>query len=712
MPTMNDNDRQGGRSLIAVLQSVTQAHSRNRACTFLPDGLTDGGSLTFEELDRAARAVAAYLQAAGAVERPVLVACPPSLTYVVALLGCIYAGATVVSTVSPGSAGGAERVAAIAADAAAGLVLTPRDLRPLLSRYFGPGSDAGPVSCVAVDEVESGRADEWRMPEERPDSPAFIMYSSGTTGAPKGVVLSGAGVLWGCESMARLFRVDSRAVYVSWAPVSHILGSLGAVLLSLLKGSHLVLMPPDVIMREPGRWLKAIARYRGTVAGGPNFLYDLCLRRVSPQDREGLDLSSLVTAFNGAEPVRAETMDNFAAAFAACGLRPEALLPIYGASEAFVIAGGGDDYRSTVRVIHRQSLERGSIEECDAADEAAQRIVGYRASPGCRLLAVDPQSLRPCPPGRVGEIWVESPSVALGYWNRLEESAAVFGACPAGGRGSFWRSGDLGFIDDGTLFITGRLKDLIIVKGRNYYPQDIEATAVAAHPALAAGPAAAFSIEAQGEEAPVVVAEVEPGCDALDEAGAAVQRAVALAHGLWLHRVVFTRCGVVPRTSVGKVRRHACRSGYIGGKLPVLHEWDGERSGLPSDGGASGEEAVATLCRVLAQVLGVPEVRPGDNLFDLGADSITATVVAARANEAGLNLNPQLLFQHQTVAGLVAALEGAGATTGAGGSELRRPTPTRQDDGSERFALADLDQQTLDSVMKRLRQAAGDREGD
>jgi acyl-CoA synthetase (AMP-forming)/AMP-acid ligase II len=326
----------------------------------------------------------------------------------------------------------------------------------------------------------------------------------------------------------------------------------------LYLGARSVLFSPVYFLQKPIRWLQAVTRHRGTMSGGPNFAYDLCTRTATADQRAALDLHSWRIAFNGAEPVRAETLDRFAATFGPCGFRREALFPTYGLAEAALIFAGGD--HTAAPVIRRFA-------------GAPRPLVGCgRPWHGQRLAIVDPESRQPCPDGQTGEIWVHGPSVAAGYWNRPEATAETFGARLADGDGPFLRTGDLGLVDQGELFITGRLKDLIIIRGANYHPQDIEATVERSHPALRPGCGAAFSTEPAGEEVLVVVQEVERECrKGLDVRGVlhAVREAVAAEHGLRVHALVLLRTGSIPRTTSGKVRRRACRDQLCAGTLEV-----------------------------------------------------------------------------------------------------------------------------------------------
>jgi acyl-CoA synthetase (AMP-forming)/AMP-acid ligase II len=370
------------------------------------------------------------------------------------------------------------------------------------------------------------------------------------------------------------------------------MGLIGCVHHPMLHGSSNVLMAPAAFLQRPLRWLQAIARYQAHTSGAPNFAYDLCVRRITPEQRATLDLRSWRVAFNGAEPVRARTIAEFTKAFEPCGFRPEAMMPVYGLAEATLLATGNPcGTLPRITAFHSGDLEHGKAHPDIGADATARALAGCgRVSADQRLVIADPERCTPLPDGEIGEIWLAGPSVAHGYWNRPEETQATFGARLAdSGDGPFLRTGDLGFAHDGQLFIAGRRKDLIIVDGRNHYPQDIELTVEQSHPAFRAGCSAAFSIDVDGAERLVVVAEADPSWN-IASAGAgtadaktplirAARRAVAIDHDLDLHQLLLLRPASIPKTTSGKIRRQACRAGFLNGSLP---SWDASAAMPPA----------------------------------------------------------------------------------------------------------------------------------
>jgi acyl-CoA synthetase (AMP-forming)/AMP-acid ligase II len=371
-----------------------------------------------------------------------------------------------------------------------------------------------------------------------------------------------------------LFGHTPESVGVSWLPMFHDMG-LMASLQALYCGVPMVQMPPLAFLQKPVRWLRAISRYQATTSGGPDFAYDLCARKVTAEQRAGLDLSRWDVAFSGAEMVRAETLDRFADAFAECGFRREAFYPCYGMAEATTLATGGSRSAPPVVLpVRRQALWQGRVEDSPGSEEAWRLVGCGTPPPGHRVLIVDPELRRVCPPDRIGEVWLSGPSIAAGYWNRPEETEATFHAFLAGsGEGPFLRTGDLGFVRGGELFLSGRLKELVIIRGQNHSPQDLEQTVAKAHPALQTGSGAAFSVDVEGAERLVIVYELDRGAmrgGELAELTASIREALAAEHGLETHEVVLVGPRSVPRTSSGKIQRRLCRELYANGSLEAL----------------------------------------------------------------------------------------------------------------------------------------------
>ncbi|HEV2844920.1 MAG TPA: amino acid adenylation domain-containing protein, partial [Thermoanaerobaculia bacterium] len=554
-------------TLAEALRLRAALSPERRAYTFLADGEDEAEHLNYRELDERARAIAAALRRTCGTGDRALLLFPPGLDFVAAFFGCLYAGVIAVPAYPPRSPRMLPRLQSILEDSEPAAALSTSAASARVAGWLEKEGIQG-LPWLATDEISLETAAEWRDPEPPGDAIAFLQYTSGSTSAPKGVMVSHANLAHNQRVIQSACGHSEESVFVSWLPLYHDLGLIGNLLQATWVGAPCVLMSPVAFLQNPSRWLKAVSRYRGTTSGGPNFAYELCLRKVPAAERERLDLSSWRVAFNGAEPVRAETLARFAEAFAPAGLSRRALYPCYGLAEATLMVSGG--WLEEPPVVRGYDAEALAVHRAEPG--ADRELVGSgHVLLDLRAAIVDPETGRPRAPGGVGEVWVAGDSVAAGYWNRPEETARTFGARLPDGDGPFLRTGDLGFLDDGgELFITGRIKDLIILRGRNHYPQDIELTAERSHPALRGVVGAAFSVEAAGEERLVVVHEVDRHAAGLDEVAEAVRRAVAEEHEALVHEVVLVPQGGVPRTTSGKIQRRGCRELYLSGGLNAL----------------------------------------------------------------------------------------------------------------------------------------------
>jgi acyl-CoA synthetase (AMP-forming)/AMP-acid ligase II len=373
---------------------------------------------------------------------------------------------------------------------------------------------------------------------------------------------------------------DAGSVSVSWLPVIHDMGLIEGVLVPMFAGYPAYLMSPESFLQRPLRWLQAITRYRGTNSGGPNFAYDLCVRKCTSAQRQTLDLSSWRCAYNGAEPVRRETLLRFHEAFCSTGFRWKSFYPVYGLAEStLLVASGGRDDEPLACEADAERLAQGIVATPAAEGRRTTSIVACGPVwPETRVRIVDHETHVPCAPGEIGEIWIASESVACGYWRRPEQTALTFGAVLANGEGPWLRTGDLGTLYQGQLLVTGRLKDLLIVRGSKHYPQDLELTSEQQHVAIRAGCCAAFTVEGIDGEAIALAAEIDArqldaGETQLEHIAAAIRRAVVEQHGIQLHAIALLKPGTLPKTTSGKLQRHACRAAFTGRKLDELHRW-------------------------------------------------------------------------------------------------------------------------------------------
>jgi len=469
------------------------------------------------------------------------------------------------------------------ADAQATVALTNQSLLANLEGRFTQNPEFASLRWRATDNIASRLASDWQEPEVNSGTLAFLQYTSGSTGTPKGVMVSHGNLLHNSALIHKCFEHTPNSRGVIWLPPYHDMGLIGGVLQPLYGGFPVTLMSPVAFLQKPFFWLQAISRYKATTSGGPNFAYDLACRKITPEQRSCLDLSRWDLAFIGAEPVRAETLEQFAATFEPCGFRSEAFYPCYGMAETTLIVSGGlKKSQPVVQRVEGAALEQNRVVTAQSKEGTGKFVGCGQSLSDQKIVIVGPESLTQCRADQVGEIWVSGPSVTQGYWNRAEETKQTFHTYLADtGEGPFLRTGDLGFLQDGELFVTGRLKDLIIIRGRNHYPQDIELTVEQSHSALRPDGCAVFSVDVDGEERLVVVQEVERhSLRNLDVEGVAgvLRQAVAEQHDLQVYAVVLLKTGKSSKTSSGKIQRHACRAGFLAGTLDevgrsVLEDW-------------------------------------------------------------------------------------------------------------------------------------------
>ena len=542
-------------SLIDLLRDRAATQPDDPAFTFLDDGEEAGVSVTWRELERRSRALGTAIGRYVDPGARVLVMFPPSIDFIPAFLGVLYAGAVAVPAYPP--AGGRadrtlERLQRMVCDSGVSLVVAP-DTRITL-----PSLDALPWLDPA--SVPDHCADEWRAPRLSGEGLALLQYTSGSTAAPRGVMVSHGNLLHNLAQTHRDGAYTRDSVSVSWLPINHDMGLINGVLQPVFSGCRAYLMAPATFLQRPARWLQALSRFGATHSGGPNFAYDLCVRRVTDVDAASLDLGCWRVAYNGSEPVRRVTLEAFQARFGVRGFRWDAFSPAYGLAESTLLV---------------TSVPAGVPPQLRG--EAVASGILHDAGP--RVLIVDPHTRTPLPDAVPGEIWVASDSVAHGYWNRAEETADIFRACTSDGDGPFLRSGDLGLIDRGRLFITGRLKDVLIVRGVKHHPHDLELTAERADPALRAGCCAAVGLQVDGEERVAIVAEVDAreqdraNSQDLAQVLIAIRVAVASVHHVSVCNVSLVRAGTLPKTTSGKLQRFLCRNAMVNGVLEPLASW-------------------------------------------------------------------------------------------------------------------------------------------
>ncbi|MDF5732675.1 MAG: AMP-binding protein, partial [Rhizonema sp. PD38] len=639
-------------TLVELLRWRAIHQFQQKAYSFLLDGEVEGFDLTYGELDEQARRVGALLQSCGVIggERALLLY-PPGLEFIAAFFGCLYAGVIAVPVYPPRVNQSLSRLQAVVADAEAVVVLTTTTVLSNIEQLFAQYPNLQALRLLTTDNIrQSDLAQAWQEPSVNRDTLAFLQYTSGSTGTPKGVMVSHENLLHNEFLIKQAMQHTTETLFVGWLPLFHDMGLVGNVLQPLYLGIPSILMSPIAFLQKPFRWLQAISRYKATTSGGPNFAYDLCVQKITSEQRAILDLSSWEIAFNGAEPIRGETMEQFAATFAECGFRREAFYPCYGMAETTLIVSGGLKVVPPVLLpVQSAALAQNQVIPASPQELVAKTLVGCgQPLEDLKIAIVHPETLTNCHSNEVGEIWVAGKSVAKGYWNQLEQTEQTFQAyLKDTGVGPFLRTGDLGFLREGELFITGRLKDIIIIRGRNHYPQDIEWTVEQSHPALQPNGSAAFSIDVGGEQL-VIVTEIKRSYRRnlnIDEVIAAIRSRVAENHELQVYAVSLLKTGCIPKTSSGKIQRYACRAAFLAGSLEsigshilnssAMLEAQGRRQlrwdlnpHLIKDSQIENQEQklVFYLHELVARVLKVSlsQVNPQQPLSVLGLDSLMA----------------------------------------------------------------------------------------
>ena len=548
------------KSLPEMLLSRADRQRSRVACTFLSEA-EERPFLTFGELDVAARVLAANFRAEAGGGRRAILVFPPGLDFVRALWGCFYSGTVAVPVAWRRNRSGVDNLRRIAMDCDARMVITTSAVRRSLTALLKDSPELRGLTWIAVDEIDVSSASAWKPAGENGDSLALLQYTSGSTGTPRGVMLTHQNVISNLNLLQAFFGQDQSSIAVSWLPLFHDMGLIGSLLHSTFAGMHIVLMAPQTFLQNPTRWLRAISDYRATWSGGPNFAYELCANKIGARDKAGLDLSHWRVAFNGAEPVRRSTMEKFLSAFATCGFRADSFYPCYGLAEATLFVRGTRFKSEPLAEITPEEFSRTS---------------GLRLGTGpAEVVIADPDSCTRCKAGTVGEIWVRGPSVGNGYWGQPQLSREIFHAHLDGELSDeYLRTGDLGVLDDGHLVVTGRHKAVIILHGANYQAEAIERTVLDVERPVSPLKAAAFAADLDEEERLVVVCEVprriaETERDALI---AEICLAVTEAHGVEVSVLVFTRQGGIPTTSSGKVQRELCKNAWLENRLPVVHE--------------------------------------------------------------------------------------------------------------------------------------------
>src|SRR5574341_203226 len=563
----------GCRTLVDAARVWAHQQPESRAFTFLDDG-AEAGFLSYAGLDQQAREIAALLLDRAKPGDRALLIYPQGLDFIAGFFGCLYAGVIAVPVYPPKPSGeDMPRLLAILDSSAPALTLSVSSMLSIAEQAGSLFPQLASLPWIATDSLSGEGRTAWREPDLVDDTLAFLQYTSGSTSHPKGVMVTHGNLMANMRMIEHNLGHTHETSYVNWLPLYHDMGLIGNVLHVVYLGTHCAFMSPLSFLKKPYHWLDAVSRYRANTSGGPNFGYDLCVRKITDEQKATLDLSSWTHAFNGAEPVRAAPLERFMEAFASCGFRPNAVYPCYGLAEGTLYITGAltDSPRPALKTVRESELGRNKVLPAQRGSADSVTLVGCgRASLDEQIIIVNPETRTACEEGEAGEIWLAGPMVAKGYWGLADETEDAFCAYLADtGAGPYLRTGDLGFLDeDGELFITGRIKDLIIVAGRNHYPQDIEQTVEHSSPAVRAGNCIAFSVDANGEEQLVVVFQIERQYrdGEVEALVKTVRRAITERHSIGPHDIVVVR-QPMPKTTSGKLQRWACRADYLAGRL-------------------------------------------------------------------------------------------------------------------------------------------------
>ncbi|HXM55452.1 MAG TPA: AMP-binding protein [Candidatus Dormibacteraeota bacterium] len=696
------------RSLVRAFQEQLDAAPDRIAFRYLADGESDEVAVTSAQLHVRALAVARGLLSAARQPGPVLLLTPPGPEFVAGLLGCAYAGAIAVPCYPPNPRPAHvthRRLVAIARDTGAVLGLTSAAALPSLREVAGGAPELSGVTFLAVDDPNAREPDASRLPADpAAQDLVFLQYTSGSTGAPRGVMVTNENLMANVRAIHEGVAAPDAITSLFWLPPYHDMG-LVTMLHALVAGADYVCQSTMHFLRRPARWLQALSRYRATLSGAPNFAFELCVSRVAERDRAGLDLSALDIVFCGSEPIRPDTMRRFTDAYADAGLRPGAVTPVYGLAEATLFVTGAERGAGpTVRRLSRSALADGYARPAPEGQPGVDVVGCGHPRSGHRVAIVRPGGDEELQDGEVGEVWCAGPSVAAGYWRQPERTAATFGPELAGGdpRWRWLRTGDLGFRSGGHLYVTGRAQDLVIVRGRNHHPEDVELTVQRTAPAVRPDGVAVFAVEPGVVEDVAVVCEVErPPADP-DGLLAAIRRSITAEHEIEPSAVLLVRSRTIPRTSSGKIQRSACRRALAAGAiepLAELHAAGGAAAAYePGAGtGATAQDVRRWLAERVGAVLGVDAagVAIATPLADLGLDSLKLVELTADLGGwLGMELPVTTAWDSPSIRDIADAVGAVGAAA--------RPAPAGRPDSRLAALLDEIEAMSDDEVRAAL----------
>jgi len=569
-------------NLVDILQARASKQPDKVVYTFLVDGESSQVSLTYYQLEQKAKAIATYIQSLCEPQARVLLLFPPGLGFIEAFFGCLYAGVIAVPAYPPRPNRSIERIQSIINSSEPTLALTTDQIISNLQKQADRTPELKLLKWLATDKIDLESSSGFTPQTVSSQNLAFLQYTSGSTAEPKGVKIAHHNLLHNLQAIHNCFQHHQQSKGVIWLPPYHDMGLIGGILQPLYGNFPVILMSPLMFLQNPLRWLIAISKHQATTSGGPNFAYDLCVKKFKPELLPDLDLSRWDLAFNGAEPINSETIEKFSTTFAPYGFQTKAFYPCYGMAEAtLIIAGGNKRYEPIAKIVDSKELEKNKIALQDKSTSETRTLISCgQTLPDQIIKIVNPETLRPCKPEEIGEIWVSGASIAHGYWHQAQASEHTFQAniqdhtdvC-------FLRTGDLGCMIEAELFVTGRLKDLIIINGRNHYPQDLERTVEAGSEFIRTSGTASFVINDEAQEKLVILSEIErrywnprskkksnqsdEGNKQLPDLQQLIRRQIVQHHDLQVHHILLLKPGSIPKTSSGKIQRHVCRNIYL-----------------------------------------------------------------------------------------------------------------------------------------------------
>ncbi|MCG6969124.1 MAG: fatty acyl-AMP ligase [Gammaproteobacteria bacterium] len=560
-------------TLVDLAMHRAAEQSASTAFTQLNPGGEIERHITFAHLDLAARNLAGYLQNRLPPRSRVLLAYPNGIDFIIGFFACLYAGMIAVPVYPPFARSQWPRFAAIASDCQAAMICTLHKHSAAISNVCVQTHALSDVPCIASDGLNSRYHESWKYPDIKADSLAFLQYTSGTTGDPKGVMVSHENIMVNQAMITQAFNHSHESKILGWLPMFHDMGLIGNVLNPFYVGVESILMEPLSFLRQPYRWLKAISDFKATTSGAPNFAYDLCVSKISSEHKQGLDLRHWQNAFNGSEKVHYQTLEKFSEYFADCGFQKNAFLPCYGMAEATLFVTGKQSQSPVITAnVDKNALQYNQVVPSNTVKTRQCTLTGCGGVSGPDIRLMNPDTLEACGSDEIGEIWITGKHITQGYWNKSQLTADAFKQDEhSGNKHRYFRTGDLGVIIRGQLYITGRIKELIIVRGKNYYPQDIELVAQNSNPACRLGRGAAFSVESDTQEMVVLVQEIEKTqLRKFDDQGTKcdIQLALRAQLNLEVDDIVFVKPASIPLTSSGKTQRQRVKELYLQRAIP------------------------------------------------------------------------------------------------------------------------------------------------